>query len=433
MASAAIGSACGAPGSQCETNPLSFDCWSCSVTMKQIRLMEFVFRRNRRMAERLRFYIRKYVEKLKEREGRSYKVKIMNFCGTHEWSIVHFGIRHVVGDDVELIAGPGCPVCVTPSYYIEQAIKLAFDGVRIYTFGDSFRLPALRGVKGARSLQEAKAMGADVKVVHSLLQAAMDARNYRGDAVFFGIGFETIAPGYAQTFLSKLVPSNLKFMSLVKLTPPAMRFTLELMRKVEGGERPIEGIIAPGHVSTIVGGKAWKFAAEEYKVPVVVSGFEANDVLMAVAEILRQLLRREHKVVVEYARAVKWEGDVRAQRVMNEVFEAVDTAWRGIGFIPKSGLALRDGFREEYDALEYFGIPDITPDTWKYDLPARCRCAEITLGLAKPSDCPLFMKACTPERPIGPCMASMEGACAVWARFGGHGLASEIARDVGIT
>ncbi len=432
MALSGFAGACGGPDAACVKNPQSFDCWSCPVTVKQIRIMEFLYRKNRLAAERLKRYIRKYMELLKERYGRDYKVKIMNFCGTHEWSIVHFGIRHVVGKDIELIAGPGCPVCVTPSYYIEQAIKLALEGVRVYTYGDAFKLPALRGVKGARSLQDAKAMGGDVKVVHSIVQAAADARRHGRDSVFFGIGFETIAPGYAEAIVSGLLPENLKFMSLVKLTPPAMRYSLDVMRKVEGDERPIQGIIAPGHVSTIVGAKAWTFAAEEYGVPVVVSGFEANDVLLSIAEILRQLVKGEARVVIEYTRAVTWEGDLKAQRVMAEAFEEADTAWRGIGFIPKSGLVLSGKYREKYDALEYFGIPDLTPETWRYDLPARCRCAEITIGLARPTDCPLFMKACTPDRPIGPCMASMEGACAVWARFGGAGLASEIARDAGV-
>jgi len=171
--------------------------------------------------------------------------------------------------------------------------------------------------------------------------------------------------------------------------------------------------------------------AEHFGIPVVVAGFEPNDVLTAVAEILRQLKNGEHKVLIEYVRAVKWEGDLKAQSSISTVFETVDSAWRGIGYIPKSGLALRDGFKQ-YDAFEHFGIPDLTPERWQYDLPPGCRCAEVTIGKAKPTDCPLFMKACTPDRPIGPCMVSVEGTCAIWARFGGGGLATEIAKEVGL-
>ena len=408
----------------------SIDCWKCPVIKDRINVAELIFRRNIAITRRLREYIFKFSDILRRSYGEDYVFKIMDFCGTHEWTIVHFGIRSLMPRNVELVAGPGCPVCVTPSYYIEQAIKLALEGVVVYTYGDVFRLPALKPVNGAKSLAEAKALGADVRIVHSIVHAAIDAGKHGRDSLFVGIGFETVAPGYAEAVLKNLLPSNLKLMSLVKLTPPAAFYSLDILRE-KPNDYPVMGVIAPGHVSTIIGGKAWTPIVENYGIPVVVAGFEPNDVLMAIAEILRQLARNDIKVVIEYTRAVKWEGDVKAQSSIRTVFETVDSAWRGIGYIPKSGLALRPMF-SKFDAFEYFGIKDLTPEEWRYDLPPGCKCAEVTLGKAKPTDCPLFMRECTPDHPVGPCMVSMEGACAVWARFGGGGLSMEIAKDLGL-
>jgi len=408
----------------------TLDCWNCSIVKRGMDAIELAFRRNIKLTSTILAYIRKYSNKLKNFE----KIKIMDFCGTHEWTIVHFGIRGLLeragAYNVELVAGPGCPVCVTPSYYVEQLIKLALDGVVVYTYGDGYKLPALRPVRGVRTLAEAKSAGGDVRIVHSFIHAILDAKRHGKDSVFMGLGFETVAPGYAEAIAKDMPPPNLKFMSLVKLTPPAAFYALDMVRE-KPGDLPIMGVIAPGHVSTIIGGKAWVPLSENYNIPVVVAGFEPNDVLTAIAEILRQIARGEAKVVVEYVRAVKWEGDVKAQSLINTVFETVDSPWRGIGFIPKSGLELRENFAK-HDAFRHFGIRQLTPVEWKYDLPAGCRCAEVTLGKAKPTDCPLFMKVCTPDRPVGPCMVSMEGACAIWARFGGGGLAEDIAKDIGV-
>ncbi|MEZ0247811.1 MAG: hydrogenase formation protein HypD [Thermoproteus sp.] len=404
------------------------DCWNCPVISNRIKVVESIFRRNIDLASRLKALIWKYAEHLASMYGSHYVFKIMDFCGTHEWTIVHFGLRSLMPKSVELVPGPGCPVCVTPSYYIEQLISLALDGVPIYTYGDTFKLPAIRPVKGVRSLADAKARGAEVKVVHSLMHAITLAKSSNKVGIFVGIGFETVAPGYAVPIVEGLVPANLKIMSLVKLTPPAAYLAIDTIRE-KPTDYPIMGVIAPGHVSTIIGGKAWAPIAENFGIPVVVSGFEPNDVLIAIAEILKQLKNREAKVVIEYTRAVTWDGDLKAQAAISKAFETVDSAWRGIGFIPKSGLAVRKEY-SHVNALAHFGIEDLTPEKWRYDLPANCRCAEVNLGKAKPTDCPLFMKACTPDRPIGPCMVSMEGACAVWARFGGGGLADEIAKSL---
>ncbi|MEL9940460.1 MAG: hydrogenase formation protein HypD [Ignisphaera sp.] len=392
--------------------------------------IEKAFRENRELVKAILKKIGEYSKSLESLYGKDFKFKIMNFCGTHEWTVTHFGIRSLVPKNIELVAGPGCPVCVTPSHFIEEAIKLALDGITVYTYGDTYRLRTLNSVRGYRSLSEVRGEGS-VKLVTSLVDAIKDARNSNRESVFIGIGFETVAPGYASAVLKGLVPENLKIMSLVKLTPPAMFYSLEILRE-KPTEPPVMGVIAPGHVSTVTGAKAWSVVSENYGIPVVVSGFEPIDVLLSILEILKQLVKGEAKTVIEYKRAVTWHGDLRAQRIVAKAFRVVDDAWRGIGFLPKSGLRLRDEYRK-YDAFEGLGVKEIKPGEWGYDLPPGCRCAEVTLGKAKPTDCPLFMKVCTPDKPYGPCMVSLEGACAIWARFGSGGLADEIAKELSLT
>ena len=381
-------------------------------------------RYNREAAEK----VKKVIWKLASRLG-GRTVKLMNFCGTHEWTTVHFGLRSLMPPNVKLVAGPGCPVCVTPSHYIEESIRLAMDGVKVYSFGDAFKLPALRRVMGARNLEEAKALGGSVEVVYSFLDAVKKARADGGEGVFLGIGFETTTPSYSIPLRSRQIPDNLFFLSVLRLTPPAADFAIKAA--LDRGLTPVQGIIAPGHVSTIIGAKPWKELAEKYGIPAVVSGFEPLDLLVSIAMLLKMIVEGRNTVEIEYKRLVTWEGNMYVQRVNSEVFQVEDAAWRGLGFIPESGLELKGEYRR-YDAAREFGIEPLTREKWRYDLPAACKCADITLGLAEPTDCPMFKKACTPERPIGPCMVSLEGTCAVWARFGGGGLAEEIAREVGV-
>ena len=352
-------------------------------------------------------------------------VKLMNFCGTHEWTTVHFGIRSLMPSNVELVAGPGCPVCVTPSACVESAIKLALDGVTVYTFGDAYRLPALRPVGGARSLLEAKAAGGDVRVVYSFMDAIRDAQSAR-EAVFLAIGFETTAPSYALPLSKGLAPSKLKLITALRLTPPAAKRAIAAA--LERGLVPVKGIIAPGHVSTVTGAEPWDRLARELGLPAVVSGFEPVDLLASIAALLKMMLEQRVGVEVEYKRLVTWEGNVAAKKLIAEVFEVADAAWRGLGVIPESGLELRGPYRV-YDAREEYGLPLPGPES---DMPAGCRCADVVLGLAKPTGCPLFMKACTPSKPFGPCMVSSEGTCAIWARFGGGGLADAVAEELGL-
>ncbi|QOJ78750.1 hydrogenase formation protein HypD [Infirmifilum lucidum] len=402
---------------------------STAELIGKTQLLEESFRRNEQLAKRIVDIIHLRFSEVRRVLGMD-RLKIMDFCGTHEWTIVHFGLRSLMPEGLELVAGPGCPVCVTPSRYIEEAIRLALDGVRVYTYGDTFKLRTINDVKGVYSLEEARTIGGDVKMVTGLLDAIRDARRHGRDSVFLGIGFETVAPGYAQAVLSGHVPGNLKLMSLVKLTPPAMFHALDVLRE-KPPEPPVMGVIAPGHVSTITGAKAWEPVAENYSIPVVVSGFEPIDVLASIAEVLRQLVAREAGVRIEYTRAVSWDGDLKAQAMIHKAFYAVDDAWRGIGFLPLSGLRLRDSF-SDIDAFKQFGVQELKPEDWRKDTPPGCRCAEVTLGKAKPTDCPMFLKKCTPEKPYGPCMVSLEGTCAVWARFGGGGVADEIARELGL-
>lgn len=389
--------------------------------------LENLLRKNRDLVGIAKKKINEYWRLYSEKTGID-QLKIMDFCGTHEWTITHYGIRSIVPQGIELVAGPGCPVCVTPSHYVEELIKLALDGVIVYTYGDVYKLRSYKGTRGMHSLSEARAAGGDVRLVSDLLVAINDAKKHNKPSVFTGIGFETVAPGYAQSMLKKIVPSNLKILSLVKLTPPAMFYALEVSRE-KPTEPQIMGVIAPGHVSTITGAKAWEPVAENYKIPVVISGFEPMDVLISIVEILKQIIKGESRVVIEYLRAVSYHGDPVAQALVWNVFKVVDDAWRGIGFLPKSGLRLREEYLN-YDAFKEYGVRELRPEDWRYDMPTGCRCAEVVLGKAYPSQCPLFLKSCTPQKPIGPCMVSIEGTCAIWAKHGPRDLLLRLSSEL---
>ncbi len=385
--------------------------------------IEKVFRQNLPIALRLKEVIWKHADAIRKVE-KCDKIKIMNFCGTHEWTATHYGIRDLLPPFLDVIAGPGCPVCVTPSHYVDIVVKLAREGTRIYTYGDPLRLRSAKKQYPA-SLQEARAEGADVKVVYSFLDAVKDARESREESVFFGIGFETTAPSYALALKEQMVPENLKFISAVRLTPPAMKYTIKLHK--ERGLLPIRGVIAPGHVSAIIGAAEWEFLPKEHGLPTVVAGFEPLDAMMAIAQILQMIKEKKPGVKNEYKRLVEWGGNEFAKGLIDEVFEKNYAAWRGIGFIPSSGLKLKPGYLESYDAFEHYDIPELTPKEfiythahhgvpWEHDMPHGCRCGEVVVGIAKPTDCSLFMRDCTPEKPWGPCMVSSEGVCAIWAR-----------------
>ncbi len=342
------------------------------------------------------------------------RVRLMHVCGTHEHTITYHGLRALMPEGLELIPGPGCPVCVTPARVIDEAIRLCLEGVTIYTYGDMYRVPGTQ-----RSLADARREGCRAVVVYGFLDAARLARENRGEAVFLGVGFETTAPTTAAPIARGSVPDNLYVLPSYRLTAPGLNHALRLHRSRGLG---IDGVIAPGHVSAIIGAEAWRYLPREYGLPVVVSGFEPEDVLLSIAILLRMIGERRPGLVNEYSRVVKPLGNRAAWRTVMEVYRIVDAYWRGIGVLPESGLLFREKYRA-HDAIERYGL-DISPSN--RELHPACRCGEVSLGLAYPTDCPLFMKACRPGRPIGPCMVSSEGACSIWARYGGWITAASI-------
>ena len=355
--------------------------------------------------EELRFrdptLAKRVVEKIRE-ESPPHEVKFCHVCGTHEWTITHYGLRSLLPENIDLIAGPGCPVCVTPAYEIDRAVALALEGVTILTFGDLLRVPGSKA-----SLQEARAQGGDVRVVYSVGDAVKIARKEPSrEFVFFAVGFETTAPSTALEVLRN-PPKNLTFLVAHRLIPPAMEMLLGI------GDLHIDGFIAPGHVSTIIGMKPYDIFPRVYRMPTVIAGFEPLDMLFAVLMLLRQIKNGEARLENEYTRSVTWEGNKKALRVMHEVFDVASGHWRGLGRLPNSALNLKDKF-SKYDAKRRY---DVKVEGSREIAPG-CLCHLIMIGKIKPPECPLFMKACTPQTPKGACMVSAEGTCSIWAKHG---------------
>lgn len=330
-------------------------------------------------------------------------VKIVHVCGTHEVTITEHGLRRFLPERVEILEGPGCPVCVTPTRDIDAAVRLAEAGVILCTFGDMTRVPGTW-----KTLEEARSGGADVRTVLSAAEAVRIARNTDKEVVFFAVGFETTTPMTAAIILDN-PPRNLSVLVSHKLIPPAMAALLDL----PGTD--ISGYIAPGHVSTIIGTKPYRRFPAEYRLPVVIGGFEPLDVLYAIALIMRQIRDRAPKVENAYPRAVKEAGNRQAQGLIDEVFAVDDRLWRGIGTIPASGLRLRERYAN-FDAHERFSIEGVEGE----EVIRGCRCPDVLTARAVPTDCPLFSKRCTPLTPVGPCMVGSEGACSIWFRYGGR-------------
>jgi len=346
------------------------------------------------------------------------KIKIMHVCGTHEHTITYYGLRSLMPENLELIAGPGCPVCIAPTRIVDEAIEVALSyDVTLLTYGDMYKVPGTN-----MSLAEARSLGGDVRVIYGFLDAIRMAKEKPEKThVFLAVGFETTQPTVASHIVLGTIPKNLKLLIAYRLTVPAVHYVLKQP------DIPLNGIIAPGHVTAITGAKAWKFLPEEYNLPAVVAGFEPLDVILAVLEILKQIIEGKPRVFNEYSRVDSWDGNIVAQKYVNEAFNVVDAHWRGIGIIPKSGLELKERFRE-FDVHVDFDLKI----PYSIDLPPGCRCGDVTLGKAVPTDCPFFMKTCTPNTPYGPCMVSSEGTCAVWAKFGGGGKVKELAKLLGL-
>jgi len=336
--------------------------------------------------------------------GRHYKV--MEVCGGHTHAIYKYGLDDLLPDCVELVHGPGCPVCVIPMGRVDDAIAIAHQPGVIFTcFGDMVRVPGSQG-----SLLEAKARGADVRMVYSPLDALRIARaNPDREVVFLAIGFETTAPSTALTLKRARAEGVENFSCIcnhVTIVPP-------LRALLESPDLRLDGFIGPGHVSTVVGARPFQFIPSAYGKPIVVSGFEPLDVLQGVHMVLRQLAEGRCEVENQYSRVVPYEGNPRALAVMEEVFALrPHFEWRGLGFISQSGLRLSDAYAD-LDAEQRFAVPGV-----RVADPKACQCGEVLKGVIKPWECKVFGTACTPERPIGTCMVSSEGACAAYYNFG---------------
>jgi len=331
-------------------------------------------------------------------------VRIMHICGSHEHTATRFGLRTLLPANVELIAGPGCPVCVCSSADIHDAIEVARKGAILTTFGDMMRDRTPYG-----SLEDARAGGADVRMVYSPLDAVQIAKDNKDrEVVFFGVGFETTAAP-AASMVSDELPANFSMLTSFKLTSPAVEALLK------SGKHHLDGIIAPGHVSTVVGAVDWARFPEKYGVPAVVAGFEPADLLLAVLKVMQQVADGKPKVENEYTRLVRFDGNPLALKAMKNAFDVRPAFWRGVGTIPDSGLFLKDKW-SDHDAREKLDVQS-TVDSEK-DLPKGCHCDEVIVGELYPNECPLFGKSCTPSSPYGPCMVSGEGTCYIWHRFG---------------
>lgn len=339
-------------------------------------------------------------------EGKK-KLRFMEVCGTHTVAIFCLGIRQLLPGNVELVSGPGCPVCVTNDDYIDKAIEYSRrKDFMIATFGDMLKVPGSRS-----SLAVAVAEGADVRIVYSPLDSLKIAKeNPRKKIIFLAVGFETTAPTQAATVLAAKAQgiTNLFMLSAQKLVPPALRFLLGDV------EVKVNGFLLPGHVAVVIGANAFNFLAEEFRIPSAIGGFEANEILTALASLLEQIDSGRAEVANNYRSVVKAEGNIAAKKILVQVYKIVDADWRGIGKIPLSGLKMRDEFAE-------FDIERVEPvDIERVEKKNTCRCGEILRGVINPTECPLFGKACQPLHAIGPCMVSVEGVCAAWFKYGGN-------------
>ncbi len=332
-------------------------------------------------------------------------MRFMEVCGTHTVSIFRSGLRSLIPEEIKLVSGPGCPVCVTDQGEIDAFIKVSrMSGVTIATFGDLVRVPGTSG-----SLAEARAEGADVKVVYSSMDA-LDIAIRQDDnklIVFLAVGFETTIPGIAATIKEAKRASigNFTIFPALKLMPPALCAILP-------GHKPyLDGLICPGHVSSIIGAGAYRPTARDFGLPCVIAGFEPAEMIAALILLARQAGEGRAEVTNAYPKAVSWDGNSRAMRFMDEVFEPSDARWRGIGSIKDSGLTLKAGYGE-FDARVRLGV-EVKPAPE----PDGCLCGDIIKGMRSPQDCPFFRTRCTPVTPIGPCMVSSEGTCAAHYRY----------------
>jgi hydrogenase expression/formation protein HypD len=334
------------------------------------------------------------------------KLKFMHVCGTHQDTLVKNGLDSLLKEcGIEIGQGPGCPVCVTTPYEIEEMLLLAKSGKIVTSFGDMINVPGEN-----HSLRSMIEEGYDVRTVYGIEDAVSVAeKNKDKEVVFMAVGFETTAPTTASVIL-KNPPKNFSILSCHRTIPEALKTIIEM------GEINIDGLIEPGHVSTIIGTEPYEFLSKEYNVPQVVAGFEPIDILMGAWMLVSQIQKNETVVQNEYTRVVNPKGNKKAQNAISKVFKSVDKKWRGFPVIKGSGLDLKSNF-EEYDARKLFEDELEELKDKKFLEPAGCRCGELLRGLVTPFDCPLFGQACTPEFPVGPCMVSIEGSCNIEYRY----------------
>jgi hydrogenase expression/formation protein HypD len=342
------------------------------------------------------------VDRIKEASTKD--IRLMEVCGTHTMSIFRSGIRTLIPDTISLLSGPGCPVCVTAQQEIDAFIEISrLDDMIVTTFGDLMRVPGTDS-----SLQLERANGRDIRMVYSTVDALDIAKkNPKKNVVFLGVGFETTAPTIAASILSAKETGldNYSVLAAHKLVPPA----LDLLLKSETVQ--IDGFILPGHVSVIIGEKAYLPVIDAYHVPGVIAGFEPIDILQSISTLVEQIEAGRAKLVNGYQRVVTFDGNKRAQEILADVFETADAKWRGIGVIPQSGLEIRKEY-EAFDAQKRFEF--VLPES---DDPKGCAWGEILTGFKTPVECPLYKTVCTPENPVGPCMVSSEGTCAAYYRY----------------
>ena len=335
-------------------------------------------------------------------------VRIMNVCGGHERSISLAGLRTAIPENIEIVPGPGCPVCICPEEDVYEAIQLALnEDITLVAFGDMLRVPVNAPKREPRSLEQARAAGGDIRPIASPSEAVrIAAANPSRRVVFFAAGFETTTAPVAAMF-AEGVPDNLLVLLSGRLTWPAVAMLLE------SESAGFDALIAPGHVSTIMGPEEWQFVVDQHNIPAAVAGFRPDTLLAAMYSVLRQLRDGPRFLDNCYPEVVRPGGNIEARRQLQEVMKVYDANWRGVGVIPKSGFALREQYKA-HDARHHF--PSYADASRKRvgEMPPGCDCAKVVLGKIYPNQCRLYGVACTPKKPIGPCMVSDEGACRIW-------------------
>lgn len=332
-------------------------------------------------------------------------IGVMEVCGTHTMAIAQFGIKDLLPQSIKLVSGPGCPVCVTSTETIDAIIEISkITNTILTSFGDMIKVPGSK-----TTLEKARGDGADIRIIYSPLELLNLAKtNPDKNIVFAGVGFETTSPTVAAVLsrAKKESVQNLFVFPAFKVIPPALRL-------IAGHKRlHVDGFLLPGHVSTIIGSHPYEFLSKEYGLSGVISGFEPVDILHSICLLLKQIHQNQPRIEIQYRRTISPSGNIKAQELLNEVFEKCTSNWRAIGDIPDSGLTFNKNYKN-FCAKAGFDIK-----TRKARAPKNCLCGQILLGLATPKDCPLFAKICTPQNAIGPCMVSSEGTCAAEYKYG---------------